>query len=61
MKEMTGHVASCNHPGCYTVWKGGWGPFIGGPQGSTVFDLTQCPLGAQFNSDIGWDIQDPRH
>jgi hypothetical protein len=36
-----------------------WGPFIGGVQGATHFDLTECSVGKMLNEQAGWDYNDP--
>jgi hypothetical protein len=56
MKE---HTQSCRHEGCHSVWNGPWGSFIGGPRGSTHFELTRCREGRRMNRLIGWDYNNP--
>jgi len=58
-RNMKEHTRSCRHAGCYSVWNGPWGSFIGGQRGSTHFDLTECPEGRRLNLLIGWDYDDP--
>jgi len=61
--EMLSHIHQCSAAGCRTLWHGRWGAFIGGAQGATHFDLTDCPVGRQLNERIGWryDIDDPAY
>lgn len=58
--NMRLHTRSCRHASCSRVWTGPWGTFIGGDQGSTHFDLTDCPEGKKMNEQIGWNYEDPR-
>lgn len=58
--NMKAHVRSCPHACCGHVWKGPWGSFIGGADGTTHFDLTECDDGKRLNQLIGWDYEDPR-
>lgn len=58
--NMREHVRSCTHVDCRHVWSGPWGSFIGGADGSTHFDLTECPEGKRMNFLIGWNYDDPR-
>merc|ERR1712232_112869 len=58
--SLTAHVRCCRHPGCRSVWRGPWGKFIGGADGSTHFDLTDCAEGMRLNRMTGWDYDDPR-
>eukprot|EP00746_Dinoflagellata_sp_MGD_P004744 gnl/MRDRNA2_/MRDRNA2_109176_c0_seq1.p1 gnl/MRDRNA2_/MRDRNA2_109176_c0~~gnl/MRDRNA2_/MRDRNA2_109176_c0_seq1.p1 ORF type:complete len:213 (+),score=17.40 gnl/MRDRNA2_/MRDRNA2_109176_c0_seq1:81-719(+) len=58
--NMTAHVRTCRHEGCRSVWRGPWGKFIGGANGSTHFDLTECPEGMRLNLLTGWNYEDPR-
>eukprot|EP00418_Pyrodinium_bahamense_P066252 CAMPEP_0179102202 /NCGR_PEP_ID=MMETSP0796-20121207/47291_1 /TAXON_ID=73915 /ORGANISM="Pyrodinium bahamense, Strain pbaha01" /LENGTH=197 /DNA_ID=CAMNT_0020800071 /DNA_START=60 /DNA_END=653 /DNA_ORIENTATION=+ len=57
--NMRAHVRSCALPCCQTVWSGPWGSFIGGPDGRTHFDLTDCDEGKRLNLLIGWNYDDP--
>ena len=57
---MQQHVKHCSAPSCAALWHGPWGPFIGGKDGREYFDLTDCPVGAQLNSQIGWRSDTPR-
>lgn len=57
--SMLGHVQNCRHPGCHRLWRGRWGFFIGGRQGSTHFDLTDCRQGDSLNTSIGWNKSNP--
>eukprot|EP00697_Spironema_sp_BW2_P015666 gnl/Spiro4/6610_TR3409_c0_g1_i1.p1 gnl/Spiro4/6610_TR3409_c0_g1~~gnl/Spiro4/6610_TR3409_c0_g1_i1.p1 ORF type:complete len:573 (+),score=137.75 gnl/Spiro4/6610_TR3409_c0_g1_i1:38-1720(+) len=59
-QAMNEHVARCDSEMCHAVWRGPWGPFIGGPDGKHYFDLTLCEEGARLNQTIGWDINNPR-
>lgn len=59
-QDMRRHVSECGHASCHAVWRGPWGPFIGGTRGKEYFDLTTCPRGAQLNQAIGWDPNNPR-
>lgn len=56
---MKRHVRTCTNEGCHCVWNGPWGQFIGGRQGSTHFDLTECSEGTRLNRAIGWNYDDP--
>ena len=60
-QRMVQHVQSCRHVSCRSVWRGRWGSFIGGAEGSTHFDLTTCEVGKRLNQAIGWnyEIDDP--
>jgi len=58
-EDMTAHARSCHHQGCGHVWNGPWGSFIGGPRGSTHFDLTDCAQGKRLNQLLGWNYIDP--
>jgi len=60
MTEMKSHTRSCSHAGCGHVWNGPWGSFIGGANGTTHFDLTECPEGKRLNQLTGWNYDDPR-
>jgi len=60
-EALKAHVAACQHAGCGHVWRGKWGPFIGGENGRQFFDLTACPIGAALNVEVGWIADDPRH
>jgi len=59
-ERMVAHVRMCTHGDCNRVWNGPWGTFIGGAQGSTHFDLTECATGRRLNEQIGWNHGDPR-
>jgi len=56
---MKRHASRCRHAGCRVVWNGPWGNFIGGEQGSSHFDLTDCRAGKRLNKLIGWNYRDP--
>jgi mono-ADP-ribosyltransferase sirtuin 6 len=58
-RMMQHHTRVCKHDMCLAVWRGPWGPFIGGSKGSRYFDLTTCSVGAQLNRAIGWNEQEP--
>ena len=57
---MRQHVNSCYNLGCKSVWSGRWGSFIGGEQGKTHFDITECVQGRLLNEEVGWDYDNPR-
>merc|ERR1712025_1234566 len=44
-QRMQQHVDDCDNPSCTACWNGPWGPFIGGKDGRTHFDLTECSVG----------------
>uniref|UniRef100_A0A7S4N8D6 Isopenicillin N synthase-like Fe(2+) 2OG dioxygenase domain-containing protein n=1 Tax=Paramoeba aestuarina TaxID=180227 RepID=A0A7S4N8D6_9EUKA len=58
-QEMKEHTSKCNNAGCYVVWTGMWGPFIGGRDGDVDFALSECPIAKWMNETIGWDYQKP--
>ncbi|KRX06101.1 hypothetical protein PPERSA_09713 [Pseudocohnilembus persalinus] len=60
-QEMMSHVKNCNHKQCHVVWKGNWGPFIGGQKGGAYFDLTECAIGRKMNEAIHWNYNDPNN
>lgn len=57
--HMRCHVRSCREPGCRSVWSGPWGKFIGGADGQTHFDLSECTEGKRLNVLIGWNYENP--
>lgn len=58
--NMRAHVRNCTREDCRQVWTGPWGSFIGGAEGRTHFDLTDCREGKRLNELIGWSYDDPR-
>eukprot|EP00416_Gambierdiscus_australes_P040709 CAMPEP_0171102188 /NCGR_PEP_ID=MMETSP0766_2-20121228/57106_1 /TAXON_ID=439317 /ORGANISM="Gambierdiscus australes, Strain CAWD 149" /LENGTH=166 /DNA_ID=CAMNT_0011562423 /DNA_START=116 /DNA_END=616 /DNA_ORIENTATION=+ len=56
---MLAHVRACEHEQCRSLWSGPWGKFIGGANGRTHFDLTDCMEGRRLNELIGWNYDDP--
>jgi hypothetical protein len=59
LEAMRQHASACDHPSCFALWSGPWGPFIGGKDGMLHFDLTEWPQGDRLNRAIGWDPNYP--
>mmetsp|Transcript_89768 Transcript_89768/g.253150 ORF Transcript_89768/g.253150 Transcript_89768/m.253150 type:complete len:219 (-) Transcript_89768:250-906(-) len=57
---MRAHARSCTHGRCDRIWRGPWGTFIGGPDGRTHFDITDCAEGKRLNQLIGWNYENPQ-
>lgn len=56
---MVKHTKICQYEGCFSVWVGPWGTFIGGREGKRRFDMTLCADGRELNHGLGWDYLDP--
>ncbi|KRX04755.1 hypothetical protein PPERSA_11811 [Pseudocohnilembus persalinus] len=60
-EQMKAHVQNCENEGCFKLWQGQWGPFIGGQNGRQQFDLTECQEGKLLNQAIQWKYDNPAY